>query len=111
MSGDGFGIEDLEQEPSDRQRSAKIKSRERKLQDESDTVAVMSTRSGRRLVWRIYNGSGFLSQSFTGNSMTFFKEGRRSVGKQLYDELMDICPDLYAQMVSENKPKKERPNA
>lgn len=93
--------EDLEVSQSHRKQAVK----ERQLVEEAATKTVMGLKEGRRIVWRIIEGSGFLEQSFTGNSETFFKEGRRSVGKQLYDELMDLCPDLYWLMVNENRKK------
>lgn len=86
---------------------AKRKSAVKELQliEAEATKTVMGLKEGRRVVWRILDGSGFLTSSFTGNSTTFFKEGRRSVGEQLYNELMDLCPDLYWLMVNENRKK------
>lgn len=92
-----------EVESGQSKRKAKVK--ELQLVEEAATITVMGLKEGRRVVWRILDGSGFLTSSFTGNSTTFFKEGRRSVGEQLYNELMDLCPDLYWLMVNENRKK------
>lgn len=41
---------------------------------------VLSTELGRWFFCRIFDHTGILKRSFTGNSETFFNEGRRSVG-------------------------------
>lgn len=41
---------------------------------------VLSTKLGRWFFCRIFDHTGILKRSFTGNSETFFNEGRRSVG-------------------------------
>ena len=50
---------------------------------ERDVVAlnhVLSTELGRWFFCRIFDHTGILKRSFTGNSETYFNEGRRSVG-------------------------------
>ena len=78
--------------------------------DNDAMVLVMSSKEGRRTVWRIMETTGYFLTSFTGNSETFFREGKRYIGRLLYDELNELCPDLYNQMVSENRKKKEPRN-
>lgn len=41
---------------------------------------VLSTELGRWFFCRLFDNTGILKRSFTGNSETFFNEGRRSVG-------------------------------
>ena len=41
---------------------------------------VLSTELGRWFFCRIFDHPGILKRSFTGNSETYFNEGRRSVG-------------------------------
>ena len=41
---------------------------------------VLSTELGRWFFCRIFDHTGILKRSFTGNSETYFNEGRRSVG-------------------------------
>jgi hypothetical protein len=45
--------------------------------------AVMKTREGRRVMWWILEQAGVYRSSFTGNSTTFFNEGKRIVGLDL----------------------------
>ena len=88
----------------------RTKNKEAVALDNDAMVLVMSSKEGRRTVWRILKTTGFFLTSFTGNSETFFMEGKRYIGKLLYDELNDLCPDLFNQMMSENREKKEASN-
>lgn len=64
-------------------------------------LKTMSSKEGRLFIGRILERTGYMTPSFTGSSETFFREGRRSIGLQIYNELMAVCPDLYWQMVQE----------
>lgn len=86
------------------------KMKEAKALDNDAMVLTMSSKEGRRTVWRILETTGYFTTSFTGNSETFFKEGKREIGRRLYEELNDLCPDLYTQMMNENRKKKEASN-
>lgn len=73
---------------------------------EADRLALrttMSTKEGRRVVWRILKSTGWDEPSFTGNSETFRREGMRIIGLTLRSELKTVCRDLYLQMVNENE--------
>ena len=84
-------------------RKAKVKQLSKADDDALRTT--MSTKEGRRTIWRVLKASRFYLISFTGGSETFFREGMRAVGKMLHDELERVCPDLYTLMMSENRPK------
>jgi hypothetical protein len=45
--------------------------------------------------------AGIFRSSFTGNSETFFNEGKRSIGLFVLDELMQAKPDAFALMQKE----------
>ena len=76
-----------------------------RIREIEDVVAVMETESGRRLVWRLLCRAGVFTSSFTGNSTTFFNEGRRDQGLFLLSEIMEACDELYYVMTRENKGK------
>ena len=65
-----------------------------------DLNDVMKSTSGRRLLWHVLNSCDIYATTFTGNSLTFFKEGRRAVGLQLIRD-MQAMPDLYLKMQTE----------
>ena len=55
---------------------------------------VLSTELGRWFFCRIFDHTGILKRSFTGNSETFFNEGRRSVGLTYMNMLGQIGDDI-----------------
>lgn len=72
------------------------------IQQEIDDVrSVMKSPAGRRMLARHLDRTGVESISFTGNSTTFFNEGRRSVGVELQQFLKTHAPDEYLLMVRE----------
>lgn len=78
-------------------------SKRRKERDTEDVKLIMSTREGRRFMWRLLDFCGVYRNSFTGNSETFFKEGQRNVGLMLLGEIHEHCPDGFLTMLKEQK--------
>jgi len=66
-----------------------------------DIKALMSTESGRRFVSRLMAMAGFYRCSFTGNSTTFFNEGKRAIATEVYADIQSFCPEQYPQMLEE----------
>lgn len=62
---------------------------------------------GRRVVWRWLEEAGVFRTSFTGNSVTFFNEGRRAMGLFVLAELMEACPEQYSRMQREHNRKND----
>jgi len=58
---------------------------------------------GRNILWRLLEQTGVYKPSFTGNSETFFKEGRRSVGLAILDMIFDADIKAYGLMQEENR--------
>lgn len=79
----------------------KVKSgRERDLED---VMYILSSKQGRRFIWRYLTECGIFQTSFTGNSTTFFKEGERNVGLKLMTDINESSPDAYVLMMKESK--------
>lgn len=93
---------DLRRQQQEAERLERVAEAKRR-RDIEDFKTLMKTKEGRRFVWRILSETGVYHSSFTGNSETFFKEGRRSIGLILIGELHTICPELYAVMVEEHQ--------
>lgn len=62
---------------------------------EKDLRDVMSTPQGRRVLWEILDFTAPMSCAFTGNSGSFFLEGKKSVGQWLFRHIDETCFDLY----------------
>jgi hypothetical protein len=67
----------------------------------------MSSKQGRRVAARLLAEAGIHRSSFTGNSETFFKEGKRAFGLAIESELTTHCFAEYILMLTESKAKTE----
>ena len=65
-------------------------------------TTVMTTVSGRAFAWWVLDLSGIDALSYTANdNQTNFREGRRSLGIDIRDEIARIAPLLYEKMRTE----------
>lgn len=60
--------------------------------------AVLATTQGKELLWEIMSMCGIYNNTFTGNSSTFFAEGKRAIGLEILGLLSDADPTAYARM-------------
>ena len=84
------------------QAQAKRREKDKARQAQNDIREVMSRPEGRRVMWRILVKAGIYADCFTGNSTTFFNEGKRSIGLQLMAELEAAAKDQFIDMWKEN---------
>lgn len=75
-------------------------------QEAADFKWLMSDKRGRRIVWGLLERAGVYRTSFTGNSETFFNEGKRNIGLVYVDLIHTHCAEKYNLMVSEQKATK-----
>lgn len=78
----------------------------RREQERADLRAILDTPGGRRFIARCLQKCGVFASTFTGNSETFFREGRRSVGLELLDEVMAADEAAFITMVKESRQEK-----
>ena len=72
--------------------------------EESDIKWLMSSKRGRRFVWRLLEQAGVFRSSFNTNAMTMsFSEGNRNYGLQLLNLVHTLCPELYPTMIKEQQ--------
>ena len=72
--------------------------------EESDIKWLMSSKRGRRLVWRLLEQAGVFRSSFNTNAMAMsFSEGNRNYGLQILNMIHTLCPELYPTMIKEQK--------
>lgn len=64
---------------------------------------ILDDEKGRRVLWWLLSECGVFRISMTGNSATFFNEGRRDIGLRLMDRIMALRPDIYAEMYRESR--------
>lgn len=71
--------------------------------EEGDIKWLMSSKRGRRIVWRFLDRAGVFRLSFNTNAMAMaFAEGNRNEGLRLMGQIHTLCPELYPTMVKEN---------
>jgi len=63
---------------------------------------VMSTSAGRKVVYALLDDCNLFGSSFTGNSQTFYLEGRRDVGLTLLGWLEEADPTMYPKLLMDN---------
>jgi len=84
--------------------SKKSADRIERQNEESDIKWLMSSKRGRRFVWRLLEQAGVFRSSFNTNAMAMsFGEGNRNYGLQLLNLIHTLCPELYPTMIKEQK--------
>lgn len=77
---------------------------EKALDDEAKLEALrasLKTYGGRKWAWDMLIDCHFFRVVFTGNSTTFFNDGMRAVGLQLFNDIMKADPGAFATMLRE----------
>ena len=68
-----------------------------------DIKTVMSTQTGRRVMYRLLEKAGVFRLSYAGSTNdTMFNEGRRNQGLFLTSEIQSACAGSYFEMLKEN---------
>lgn len=70
--------------------------------EELDLKWLMSSKRGRRIVWRLLEQAGVFRLSFNTNAMQMaFNEGNRNFGNRTLSQIHAHCPEFYPVMVKE----------
>lgn len=84
-----------------KERTKKVKTaREREL---DDLRAILDTKGGRRFVWRLLAASELFAVSDVMNASIYALEGKRKLGKLLFNDVMEAAPEAYLLMMKESK--------
>lgn len=67
----------------------------------SNMREVVKTTQGKEVIWAILAMCGLYTESFTGNSQTFYMEGKRAIGLEILQLMEDTDKTLYARMLLE----------
>jgi len=71
----------------------------------NNTRDVIKTPQGRALIWHFLSMCPLYSDTFSGNSRTFYEEGKRAVGLEMLGFLEDVDPTFYPKMLLEEAKK------
>ena len=58
---------------------------------------------GKDFIWYVLASCNLYGDNFTGNSHTFYLEGKRAVGLQVLQLLEEAAPTLYARLLLEKQ--------
>lgn len=97
---DPLDIQGQEAEAEERSKQERMAA---KLEDD-DLKWLANGRRGRRIIYRTLSRAGVFRLSFNTNAMTMaFNEGMRNEGLRLMARLMEVCPENYTAMLTENR--------
>lgn len=69
---------------------------------------ILQTEQGRMYLSEVLDFCGLYQTSFTGNSETYFKEGKRNVALKIMADMAKVDPNSYINMMIETKKRKEK---
>ncbi len=90
--------ENKQAEQVERERLARIE----RANELDDIRFIMKTKVGRRFMWRLLTVGNIFRKCFTGNSNTFYQEGKREMTLEFYQDIMEASPDQFAVAQKEN---------
>lgn len=79
----------------------RVSSQQREREIEAGLGEALATKQGRAFVRWLLGECGVYRTSFTGNSTTFFNEGKRDVGLQVLARVTKDHPEAYLAMLKE----------
>lgn len=77
-----------------------LRGRERDL---NDLALVMSTREGRRFLWRLLSHCKTFGSVWHGSAMIHYNSGMQDVGHYIMADINDVNPELFLMMIKENR--------
>jgi len=91
-----------QEEAAEETRSADRRSQER---ESDDLKWLMSSKQGRRFMWRLLSKAHISRSSFVApNAMTVsFLEGERNIGAYFQGQVLNDCPNRYIEMIKEHQ--------
>lgn len=83
------------------QRAAKLTNEQQRRADRLRLAVtnLLNTPDGKVFLFRLIELTGVFASSFTGNSATFYNEGRRAVGLEIYRLIMTADPLAIQKLV------------
>lgn len=80
--------------------------------EDSDVKWLMSSKRGRRFVWRLMDQAGTFRSVFNTNAMAMaFAEGNRNTGLRILAMVTSLCPEHYPAMLKENTDDRSQPDS
>lgn len=88
------------------EKHVKTKKTRAKIERENQLSAmrdIIESKGGAEFLWRLLSRCRLYETSFTGNSQTFFNEGKREIGLWVLAEIMAADPNAYARLMTKHQ--------
>lgn len=84
-------------------RKARQKEKQQRREELKDLQDVLSTKAGRRVIWKILSRAGVFRVDWEAGNHGYndLCTGRRTIGNELMSEIQAIDPELYVTMARE----------
>jgi hypothetical protein len=103
---DPLDLDRIEQSAEERDLRAKL---EAKVEND-DFMWLMSSKRGRRTVWRALERSSIYKTSFNSDAMQMaFAEGMKQEGLRITAQIFELCPERYSEMADEARQRRRKP--
>lgn len=84
-------------------KDAEDKVKYNRKQELDDLRHILSLPEGKRFILRyLFGVCGVMKPVYTGNSETYFLDGKRAVGLTLIEEIKEASPESFIEMISKN---------
>lgn len=84
-------------------KDAEDKVKYNRKQELDDLRHILSLPEGKRFILRyLYGVCGILKPVYTGNSETYFLDGKRAVGLTLLEEVKEVDTKSFVEMITKN---------
>lgn len=95
---DPLDLRGQEADKSEKERRDRLE----RVNEESDVKWLMSSKRGRRIVWRLLDQAGVFRSSFNTNAVAMaFAEGGRNYGLRMLGMVHAVCAEQYPAMMKE----------
>lgn len=68
---------------------------------------LLKTSFGKAVLWAILEEAGLYTPTFTGNSQTYYLEGKRDMGLFVLEMIQDADPTAYARLLLDKQKLEE----
>jgi alkylation response protein AidB-like acyl-CoA dehydrogenase len=80
--------------------------------EEADIRRLMTSKWGRRFLWRLMDQAGVFRLSYAPDAMAMaFAEGNRNTGLRILAMVTSLCPEHYPAMLKENTDDRSQPDS
>ena len=66
-----------------------------RLSQVADIRMTLECQAARRFLWRVLEKAGIFQDTFRPNSTSAYLQGKAALGRFLFNEILEACPELH----------------